>query len=690
MLQEDYSQNYFNFDLTTRLGWEQANQTALRIAINEVRSTIEHYIACRDNRGQQPQSPTPTNSKLFVNGKPFVSNLDRLCRSFGLSNFERQVLLLAAARESDGDFARLCGLAYGNENMTFPSLYMALSVLPNSNWNICSLNSVLFRWELIRIVQNPTQPRNFQPITIDERIMDYLLGFSEIDRRLKQYVTLVELPDKAMKLQSHIELAEKILKGCAETANSQGLPTLQLCGSHPAIRREIAFHICAMTRSQLYEIPISIVADDRVDTEGFLLLWEREAFLNNLFLLIDCENVGTEDAREKQQLAKILRRLETPVVISSVERVAGSAANLITFDIPPLTPAEQRQLWYSYLGEGVNHINEDLDPLIFNFQLSPQGIQTATTKAFSLCEDPSELGATLWQVCREQSRPNLDELADRMIPKATWDDLILPEAAKNTLREMIVQVKHRSLVYEKWGFGSKSGRGFGISSVFAGPSGTGKTMGAEVIAKELNLDLYRVDLSSITSKYIGETEKNLGKLFDAADASGVILLFDEGESLFGKRSEVKDSKDRNANQQVNYLLQRLEAYRGLAIITTNIADSIDVAFLRRLRFIVTFPFPGPKERMRIWKSVFPKGILDIEDPKDFRKLARLQVAGGLIKSIAMRSAFMAAEEGSKVKMTHLLRAAESEYTKLGQTLVPSEVYDWVSSPHEEEELESAW
>ena len=291
MVQQAYSQNYLNFDLTTRSGWEQANQAALRIAINEVRSTIEYYIACRDNRGQQPQLPTPTNGKLFVNGEPFVSNLDKLCSSFGLSDFERQVLLLAAAREIDGDFARLCGIAYGNENMTFPSLYMALSVLPNSNWNICSPNSVLFRWDLIRIVPNPTQPRNFQPITIDERIMDYLLGFSKIDPRLNQYVTLVELPDKAMKLQSHIELAEKILKGCAETANSQGLPTLQLCGSHPAIRREIAFHICAMTRSQLYEIPISIVADDRVDTEGFLLLWEREAFLNNLFLLIDCENV---------------------------------------------------------------------------------------------------------------------------------------------------------------------------------------------------------------------------------------------------------------------------------------------------------------------------------------------------------------------------------------------------------------
>jgi SpoVK/Ycf46/Vps4 family AAA+-type ATPase len=231
------------------------------------------------------------------------------------------------------------------------------------------------------------------------------------------------------------------------------------------------------------------------------------------------------------------------------------------------------------------------------------------------------------------------------------------------------------LVYETWGFARSGTRGLGISALFAGGSGTGKTMAAEIIANELRLDLYRVDLSSVVSKYIGETEKNLRRIFDAAEEGGAILLFDEADALFGKRSDVKDSHDRYANIEVSYLLQRMECYRGLAILTTNLRNSLDTAFLRRLRFVVQFPFPDAAERAEIWRGVFPSGApLDGVDPV---LLAGLNVAGGNIRNIALNAAFLAADAGEPVRMSHLLRAARSEYAKLDKALTDSEVEGWV-------------
>jgi SpoVK/Ycf46/Vps4 family AAA+-type ATPase len=251
---------------------------------------------------------------------------------------------------------------------------------------------------------------------------------------------------------------------------------------------------------------------------------------------------------------------------------------------------------------------------------------------------------------------------------------VLPAVQQQTLREISAHVRQRSKVYETWGFAGKGARGLGISALFAGSSGTGKTMAAEVLANELRLDLYRIDLSSVVSKYIGETEKNLRRVFDAAEAGGAILLFDEADALFGKRSEVKDSHDRYANIEVSYLLQRMETYRGLAILTTNLKDSIDTAFLRRIRFVVQFPFPDAAQRAEIWRRIFPAGTpVEGLDPS---KLSRLNVAGGNIRNVAMNAAFLAADAGEPVRMNHLLRAARGEYAKLGKALTESETGGW--------------
>ena len=276
---------------------------------------------------------------------------------------------------------------------------------------------------------------------------------------------------------------------------------------------------------------------------------------------------------------------------------------------------------------------------------------------------------------RVQARPRLDDLAQRIDSTATWDDLVLSEQQRQTLRDITAHVRQRANVYEGWGFAGKGGRGLGISALFSGASGTGKTMAAEVMANELKLDLYRIDLSAVVSKYIGETEKNLRRIFDAAEAGGAILLFDEADALFGKRTEVKDSHDRHANVEVSYLLQRMEAYQGLAILTTNLKESLDKAFLRRIRFVIKFPFPDATQRAEIWRRIFPN-----QTPTqglEVSKLGKLNVAGGNIRNIALNAAFIAADAGEPVMMKHILAAAKSEYVKLEQILTDTETRGWV-------------
>ena len=264
-------------------------------------------------------------------------------------------------------------------------------------------------------------------------------------------------------------------------------------------------------------------------------------------------------------------------------------------------------------------------------------------------------------------------MAQRIESQATWNDLVLPETETAVLHEIAANVHHRSTVYGSWGFGVVE-RGQGITALFSGASGTGKTLAAEVLANALSLDLYRIDLSCVVSKYIGETEKNLRRVFDAAEHGGAILFFDEADALFGKRSEVKDSHDRYANIEISYLLQRMEAYRGLAILATNMKSALDSAFLRRLRFIVNFPFPDGEQRARIWRQIFPPSTP--VETLDIGALARLSLAGGNIRNIALNAAFRAAETGNPVRMEYILRAVRGEYAKIDKPLTKAEMAGW--------------
>jgi hypothetical protein len=351
-------------------------------------------------------------------------------------------------------------------------------------------------------------------------------------------------------------------------------------------------------------------------------------------------------------------------IVSTRDPVRSRGEPILRVDVEPLGTAEQLELWTAALnGRGGG---DDLAGVAQQFRLGSDGLAAAAARA--------RAGGSAWDACREQARPRLDDLAARIDPAAGWDDLVLPPPQLETLHEIALHVRHRALVYEDWGFAAKGARGLGISALFAGPSGTGKTMAAEVLANELRLDLYRIDLSSVVSKYIGETEKNLRRVFDAAEEGGAILLFDEADALFGRRSEVKDSHDRYANIEVSYLLQRMEAYRGLAILTTNLRSALDPAFLRRLRFVVLFPFPDAAQRAEIWRRIFP-----VETPVERlepERLAQLNVAGGNIRNVALGAAFLAAEDRGPVRMEHLVRAARTEYAKLEKPLSDAEVAGW--------------
>jgi SpoVK/Ycf46/Vps4 family AAA+-type ATPase len=332
----------------------------------------------------------------------------------------------------------------------------------------------------------------------------------------------------------------------------------------------------------------------------------------------------------------------------------------VAFDVEKPTTEEQASAWTQALSANA----DDLPGMLTaQFNLNLATIQhIAAGELSEQANQQTPLTERLWDACLLSARPSLDMLAQRLALKVTWDDLVLPAEETDILHQIAAQVQQRNTVYELWGFADKMNRGLGINALFAGTSGTGKTMAAEVIANSLRLNLYRIDLSAVVSKYIGETEKNLRRLFDAAEDGGAILFFDEADALFGKRSEVKDSHDRYANIEINYLLQRIEAYRGLAILATNLRSALDTAFLRRLRFVVTFPFPGIAERKRIWEKVFPPdaplGTLD------FDRLARLELTGGSTHNVALNAAFVAAHAGSKVTMTLVLNAARAEFRKL--------------------------
>jgi hypothetical protein len=370
---------------------------------------------------------------------------------------------------------------------------------------------------------------------------------------------------------------------------------------------------------------------------------------------------------------ELAESLEAPIFIGGAERLEPPAGALV---VPLTAPSrtEQRALWAIALGRDGAQLRE---PLVEQFDFGPREIRETAAAADARAEltgNPRTL-AHLWESARERARFSADGLARQIATSNCWEQLVLPNDALAQLEEIASQARLRATVYDDWGFGEKLTRGRAITALFAGASGTGKTMAAEAIADRLQLDLHRVDLAAVVSKYIGETEKNLRVVFDAAERSGAVLFFDEADALFGKRADVKDAHDRYANIEVDYLLQRMEDYRGgVAILATNRRSLLDQAFLRRLRFLVEFPFPDRDARRRMWQNVFPVGAP--RENLDLDALARLELTGGSIRTIAVNAAFKAAAADTPVAMEHVMASARREYAKLERLVTAAEFGSW--------------
>lgn len=591
--------------------------------------------------------------------------LDRVCKEFNLSSFERDVLLLCAGVELDPEFNEICARDPQYQHLLQPTFHVALANLPDAHWAAITPASPLRFWRLIEVDRRDQTLAN-SPLRLDERILHYLVGADYLDERLANFFEPVRAP-KTMP-PSYRRHAERITSLWAEPDER---PIIRLAGDWLSGRPALAAASCAALGLNLYSLNASDIPANSVERETLLRLWQRESLLLRSALLLVTDNADAESLRMARNF---IQRAGGLLFVSGDLALRSEPVATVEINLPQ--DGEQRTLWEESLGPLAARLNGQLDEVVTQFRFDPERIRSvARVVRENAADRPAELEQVLWRECRVESRAPLKELAECIEPKAHWDDLVLPGEHLQTLGEIAAQVRQRMKVYQSWGFAIRNDRGLGITALFAGPSGTGKTLAAEVLANDLQLDLHRIDLSQVVSKYIGDTEKNLRAVFNAAEQTGAVLLFDEADALFGKRSEVRDSHDRYANIEVSYLLQRMEAYRGLAILTTNKRGSLDTAFLRRLRFLITFPFPDGTHRAKIWSRIFPP-----ETPTqdlDVLKLARLNVAGGNIRNIALNAAFLAADLNEPVQMSHLLRTARTECNKIEKQITTAETGGWV-------------
>jgi hypothetical protein len=643
--------------MSPQMDWQAANSAFLSDALAWLRDRLS---------GADEKRPRakPHDAPQWAAKKPDAPNapaLHQLAYRFALSVFETQVLLFCAAVELDPAIAQLCSRAQPDAQTQQPSFAVCLSLFDQPSWDALSPERPLRFWRLIELAPSIRLPLTATPLRADDRIVNFIKGLNHLDERVSAFL----VPAGADGLTENVlPPSQRAVADELSTAwRGRDRPVIMLSGPDPDSKLLVARHAAHSHGLHLCRLPADLLPQHMGDIDTFERLWRRESILMPLALYIDAEEQDMAET-SSPMLRRLLTRLSGAVAIGTREAWPSARQTRILPVAKPNRP-EQEVLWRAALGNDSEAVARDLAS---HFSLPGPAI-TLLAGTTALPRGEHTLAArdgALWQACRDMLRPRLDKLAQRVEARATWEDIVLPDEQMQILQQIVGQVRHRARIYDDWGFAGRSSRGLGISVLFAGESGTGKTLAAEVIANALGLDLYRIDLSGVVSKYIGETEKNLRRLFEAAEDGGAILFFDEADALFGKRSEVKDSHDRYANIEINYLLQRIEAYQGLAILATNLRSALDSAFLRRLRFVVSFPYPARAERRQIWLRAFPAaaetGSLDHD------RLARLNLTGGNIATVALNAAFLAAGEDSRVEMRHVLAACRNEYVKLDRPM----------------------
>ncbi|MFE6688657.1 AAA family ATPase [Streptomyces sp. NPDC057743] len=652
----------------------EAEGAALTAAIRAVLARLDAHAA--RTLGDGPAAPDANEPEHEGEGgggghhdAPSPRTLDALADCFGLTPFEREVVLLAAAAELDPTTGARCAAACGDPARPHPTFSLALAALDAPHWSALTPVAPLRRWRLIELADETRLTTS--RLRLDERVLHFLAGAPYLDARLHGQLRRTAPPESLP--PAYERAADRVAAGWAGAGPDAPL-RVELVGGDLRTRADIAATAARRSGLGLYAMAAEDVPTDPAERDRLARLWQREAILLPAALLIE---VGELDREQLAAADAFIAGAAVPLVVSGQEPRGTGHPRGQRVTVPRLSDEEQLGLWGEAFADIPGIDERQLAALVAQFQLPPHIVRSAAASVRRDLPTSDGPGAAelAWRAGLTEARMGLDALGRRIEPRAGWDDLVLADRQLRILQEVVAHVRQRATVYHDWGFAGALRSGLGVTALFAGGSGTGKTLAAEVMAKELGLDLFLIDLSQVVSKYIGETEKNLSRVFDAAERGGALLLFDEADALFGKRSEVKDSHDRYANLEVSYLLMRMEAYRGLAVLTTNMKKALDSAFLRRIRFVVDFPFPTERERAEIWRRVLParaptKGI----DPA---LLAQLTVAGGSIRNIALSGAFLAAEEGDRLQMRHMLAAARTEYLKLERSLTPSEVHGWV-------------
>jgi hypothetical protein len=639
---------------------------------------------------QPPAAPlfASADEETLPDGVAPGSPLARIAAAYGLDPFDVDVLIVALGPELDLRYERIYSYLQDDVTRRRPAVNLALDLLCTSAEDKLrrrahfSAAAPLLRHRVIEWVDDPhrSQPSLLTAAyRADPQIVRCVAGDGGLDARLAHCATLITrarpvlVPDPGS--------ASARVVAAVERAGIDDGDALTLCFHGPdESERTAAAHAVASVAHRVL-LHVDLARDPEI--EPLLPIVFREAELHAAVLLLDrwdslsgSPALRTLQARLRTHAGTCILSGERPWIPGPLGPPGVVAEH---FGVPPAEVRTAR--WAESLEFTTGSIDEELARTLGGrFRLSADRIWDAALTARQLAQ--ARNGADLaggpcaedfFAAARRQCGHELASIATRVALSATWEDIVLPADSLAQLRELCARIALSHRVLDEWGFDRRLSHGKGVAALFSGPSGTGKTMAAEVVANELGLDLYRVEIPAVMSKWIGETEKNLDKVFRCAE--NAILFFDEADALFGKRSEVRDAHDRYANVEISYLLQRIETFDGLAILATNVRHHMDEAFLRRLTFVIQFPFPDDAQRQQIWERIWPAET-PLAPDLDLGRISRMfRLAGGNVKNVALAAAFAAAERGDPVTMADVAHAVRREYQKLGKNLADAAVVE---------------
>ncbi|MCG8353896.1 MAG: AAA family ATPase [Chloroflexales bacterium] len=643
--------------------------------------------------------------------------LARLSEIFTLSVLQRDLLLVCLLPEIDARYRRLFGYLQDDASRSQPTVELALQILDpiiasrEDAWNALYAGSALVDQHLLLLGDaRGDEALPAQSVRLDGRIAGYLLDSDTIDERLRDLaiwpseLAWSELSSAA----EHLERLQALAAWWREQRQDDRFgAALLLHGPYGSGRLAAARAICTQATTTLLVIDAERALRAPSGWERIVDLAYREARLQNAALFwAGCEPMlDREQSRHPwDYLVAAAEQFNGLTFLAShttwdpIGRFRTPTRTFLRLAFPMPDYQVRRALWEKRLPPAAALSEPPSDPdllaamLANSFQLTEGQIVDAVANAYSQAQmrhpqQPRLTPDDLYEGCRRQTGQRLINMARLIEPRTdlTFDDLILPKPNKRQLDELRRRIRYRSQLYSGLGFERRLSLGKGLITLFTGSSGTGKTMAAELLAREQGVDLYKIDLSAVVSKYVGETEKNLNRVFAEAEDANAILFFDEADALFGKRGEVKEARDKWANMETNFLLQRVEEYTGVVILASNLRQNFDEAFMRRIHVIVEFPFPEPEARLRIWQGMFPPGIQRPADDDLATLAAQFRLAGGSIKNIVVDAAFRALAEADgaapNVTMRHLIAGTVREYQKLGKPITKGEFsptfYAWV-------------